>query len=216
MATLTRTKPTAEIIEGGYGEWVRAHGRLVAFCSIIAVWVVIWSFTEGQDTLFLAGRAVTDFHDYLTSLKIDLIASRDDNVVMQFTGWLSDRFNTVVTWLQHLIAEPDFPRPAPQIGWLGVVGIGAWITLAVAGWRMAVGVIIGLLACGYLGFWEDTMDTFIITFYAVLISLIIGLPVAVWVGNSKVGTAIATPVLDLLQTMPAFVYLAPLSLFFAL
>ncbi len=213
-STVARTK--SGTVDTGFVDALRSRGRLVAFLAIIVLWVVAWSITRGNDILYLPGRSVTGLHDWFTELKSDLIRNRDSNVLMLVTGWLSDRFNSGVGWLQDLIAQPAFPRPVPQIGWLGFLGIASWATLAVAGWRMAVATAVGLLACGYLGYWPETMDTLIIIFFAVAISLLIGLPLAVWIGNSKVGTTIVTPVLDVLQTFPTFVYLAPLALFFAL
>lgn len=214
MATLVQSK--ARTTESRLGEVVRGHAKLIMILGVIVLWVVAWAFLRGEDILYLPGRGTTDIHQWFTDLKTDLIKGRDDNVLMQFTGWLSDQFNARVEWLQGLISTPAFPRPVPQIGWFGVLGIAGWLALAVAGWRMAVATIIGLLACGYLGFWTDTMDTIVVTFFAVGISLIIGLPFAIWIGNSKMATAIATPILDVMQTFPGFVYLAPLALFFAI
>ncbi len=214
MSSLADAK--AQTADGGLVELVRSRAKLFTILAVIVLWVVLWALLRGHDILYLPGRGTTDVHNWFTDLKTSLIKSRDHNVLMQFTGWLSDRFNSNVTRLQHLISTPDYPRPVPQIGWFGVLGLATWATLAVAGWRMAVAVATGLLACGYLGFWEDSMDTLIVIFVAVAVCLIIGLPLAVWIGNSKRATTVATPILDVLQTFPPFVYLAPLALFFAI
>jgi glycine betaine/proline transport system permease protein len=58
------------------------------------------------------------------------------------------------------------------------------------------------------------MDTLALTLAAVLLSLAIGLPLGIWAGLSDRFNAVVTPVLDFMQTMPSFVYLAPLTLFF--
>lgn len=184
--------------------------------GVVAAWVLLWSLTRGSSTLYLPGLGRTGFHDYFTDLKADLIASRDTNVLMQVTGALSDFFNAVVGWLQKLISIPAFPRPVPEIGWLGVLGIVTWLTLAVAGWRLAVATTAGYLALGYLGYWNDSMDTLVIVFFSVAICLVIGIPVAVLMGNSRRATTIVTPILDVMQTLPSFVYLVPMVLFFAI
>ena len=67
-----------------------------------------------------------------------------------------------------------------------------------------------------LGYWADSMDTLIITFIAVAICLIIGIPIGIWMGRSKRATAAITPILDGLQTLPSFVYLLPITLFFSI
>nr|WP_269809978.1 ABC transporter permease subunit [Kineosporia rhizophila] len=58
------------------------------------------------------------------------------------------------------------------------------------------------------------MDTLALTLSAVLLALLIGIPLGIWAGLSDRANAVATPVLDFLQTMPTFVYLAPFTLLF--
>jgi glycine betaine/proline transport system permease protein len=67
-----------------------------------------------------------------------------------------------------------------------------------------------------LGFYEDSMDTLIVTFLAVAIATAIGLPLAVWMAHSGRARAVITPVLDVMQTLPSFTYLLPLMLLFGL
>ena len=50
-------------------------------------------------------------------------------------GGISDALNAVVLFFQELIAIPAFPRPVPEIGWLGVIAFAVWFTYAVAGLR---------------------------------------------------------------------------------
>jgi len=77
-------------------------------------------------------------------------------------------------------------------------------------------VTVSFLLFGFLGFWEDSIDTLIITFVAVAFALLIGIPLGIWMARSKVVTAIVTPVLDLMQTMPSFVYLLPFVILFGI
>lgn len=67
---------------------------------------------------------------------------------------------------------------------------------------------------GLQGLWQESMDTLSLTLAAVVISLLIGIPLGIWAGLSDRAHRILTPVLDFMQTMPTFVYLAPLTLFF--
>ena len=56
----------------------------------------------------------------------------------------------------------------------------------------------------------------IITFVAVVFCAIIGIPIGIWMARSRWATSVITPILDILQTMPAFAYLAPLTLLFTI
>ncbi|MDO9457576.1 ABC transporter permease subunit [Nocardioides sp.] len=184
--------------------------------GVLGAWVVLSIVLGDRWTLYLPGQGTRGIHETLGDFRRDLIAGRDDNPVMQAVGALSDLFNTVVEWLQGLVSQAAFPRPVPQIGWLGVIGIAGWVSLAVAGWKHALGVVAGLGAIGLLGYWPEAMDTLIITFFSVAICLLVGLPIAVLMGTNRRVNAIVTPVLDVMQTMPSFVYLAPMALFFSL
>jgi glycine betaine/proline transport system permease protein len=203
-------RPSAPVtVSGGR----RGPGRLTAVLGVVVVWVVVWFFTRGSQTLALDGLAKTAFHDRITELRGDLIASRDTNAFMQVANVIGDLCATTVTWLQGLLVEAAFPRPVPEIGWLGVVALAAWIAFAIASWKMSALAAASLLLCGYLGYWEDSIDLLIITMVSIGICLVIGIPFAVWMWSSKVVTAVVTPVLDVLQTMPSFIYLLPIVLF---
>ena len=67
-----------------------------------------------------------------------------------------------------------------------------------------------------MGFWEATMQTLALVLSSTCLALIVGVPLGVWTANSPRAEKILRPVLDLMQTMPAFVYLIPAVLFFGL
>ena len=83
------------------------------------------------------------------------------------------------------VAELAAQRPVPEIGWLGVVALFTWIAYALAGLRSAVLVLVGLLVFGFLGYWSDSIDLLIVTFVAVLVCVVIGIPVGIWMARSK-------------------------------
>lgn len=64
-----------------------------------------------------------------------------------------------------------------------------------------------------MGFWNETMQTLALVLSSTIIALIMGLPLGIWSANSKRCDKILHPILDLMQTMPAFVYLIPAVLF---
>ena len=154
----------------------------------------------------------------LTGFRDDVLASRDTNPIIQFTYNLGQAFVDIVDWVQRMVSIPDFPRPVPQIGWLGVVAVATWIGLALAGWRSAILVAVSFLAFGQFGYWSDSMDLLIITFVAVGVSVLIGMPLAIWLGTTPRKWVVSTlnTILDIFQTMPTFVYLLPIVLFFGI
>lgn len=200
----------------GIGSLLRRPPGWLLGVAVLALWIAAWAGLRGNDTLALPGLGRTGLHDWFTGLKGDLIDSRESNVLMQVTGVLADLLASIGGWLQELVAQPAFPRPVPQVGWLGVIAVAAWLSHAIAGWRITLLVVASFLSFGLLGLWEDSLDTLIVTFFAVGIALAIGLPLAVWMATSKTVTTLLTPVLDVLQTVPAFIYLLPLTLFFGI
>ena len=185
--------------------------------GVIGIWILVWTFTKGEDTLVLAGRAHTELHDTLTGFRDSVLAGRDTNPVIQLTYQLGQWFTSAVEWLQRLISIPAFPRPVPQVGWLGVTAIAAWIGLAVAGWRIALLVAASFVSFGLFGFWSDAMDLLIVTFVAVSFAVLLGMPLAILLGTARRwGSAVINTVLDVFQTMPTFVYLLPVVLFFGI
>jgi glycine betaine/proline transport system permease protein len=92
----------------------------------------------------------------------------------------------------------------------------SWLAYALAGLRSAVMVLVGLLLFGFLGYWDDSIDLLIVTFVAVLVCVVIGIPLGIWMARSRRATAVLTPILDAMQTMPSFAYLAPLVLLFGI
>lgn len=73
-----------------------------------------------------------------------------------------------------------------------------------------------LLIVGALGLWDLTMQTLALMLIASLISIIIGVPVGIWLAKSQIMRRITLPVLDVMQTMPSFVYLIPAIMLFGL
>ncbi|WP_330728622.1 proline/glycine betaine ABC transporter permease [Burkholderia multivorans] len=88
------------------------------------------------------------------------------------------------------------------------IGIGLWRV----GWRFALFTTLSLLLIFATGFWDQTVITLGLTLSSTIISLVLG----IWAAKSKWVAAIVRPILDLMQTMPAFVYLIPAAMLFGL
>jgi glycine betaine/proline transport system permease protein len=98
--------------------------------------------------------------------------------------------------------------------WPGLVAVTGAIGLVINGWRLAILGVTGVLSFGILGLWETSVDTLALTLAAVLLSLAIGLPLGILAGRNDTFMRIVSPVLDVMQIMPTFAYLAPLALLF--
>lgn len=75
--------------------------------------------------------------------------------------------------------------------------------------KIVIGVIISMLLIGYFGMWENTMRTLSIITVCTLMSIALGLPIGILMARSDRVQGAVTPVLDVMQTMPSFVYLIP-------
>lgn len=101
----------------------------------------------------------------------------------------------------------------PSILLVILVSLLAW---KVCNWRIALFALLGLLLIDNLGYWEEMLETLALVLTAVLISIVIGIPVGIWASQSERVRQVVTPILDLMQTMPAFVYLLPAIFFFSI
>ena len=183
--------------------------------AILVVWLVLFAVLRGKQTLSLAAADLTDLHRWLNDVNDSIGANRNSNPLFLY-GFNEIRLviDNLVTFVQDLISQPSGDRPLPQIGWLGVVGLAGYVSWAVANWRVALLAVAGFTFLGLQGLWQESMDTLALTLSAVLVALLFALPLGVWAGLSPRANRIVTPFLDFMQTMPTFVYLAPLTLFF--
>lgn len=92
-----------------------------------------------------------------------------------------------------------------------VICVVAW---RAAGARVAIFTAAALAYIALLGYWEIAMETVALVGAAVIICVVLGIPLGIWFGKSRRAYRMAEPVLDLMQTLPAFVYLIPIIAFF--
>ncbi|GII25388.1 ABC transporter permease subunit [Planosporangium mesophilum] len=193
----------------------RRPGRGLVVAGTAVAWVALWIPLHGRHTLPLAVSRLSPLHLWLNDLRDAVDADRSGNPVL---GGAVDvarsAIDHLVVFIGSLISEPSYGRPVPVVGWLGVVALAVLVGYAAGTWRTAVLAGAGFGSFGVLGLWQQSMQTLALTLAAVAICLVIGVPLGFWVGLSPRGERLVTPVLDLMQVMPTFVYLAPLTLFF--
>lgn len=81
---------------------------------------------------------------------------------------------------------------------------------------VALFTLIGFLLILYMGYWQQTMDTLSLVVAAVVFGLLVGIPIGIWASKSDKAWNVIRPILDFMQTLPAFVYLIPAVLLFKL
>ncbi|MGB7999263.1 MAG: proline/glycine betaine ABC transporter permease [Anaerobacillus sp.] len=142
---------------------------------------------------------------------------------------LADWVDTIVDILTDNL-EPVFDGITSGIDWFveGIVSIlgfpPALVLIAIftllawwsSRWPVALFTLLGLLLIDNLGYWDPTIQTLALVLTSVIISIILGVPLGIWASQSDRVRGIITPILDFMQTMPAFVYLIPAILFFGI
>ena len=90
----------------------------------------------------------------------------------------------------------------------------AWASTRKIVFSAIVGVL--MITVGVLGLWDLTMQTLALMLVATLVSVLIGLPIGILCAKNRIARTITLPVLDVMQTMPSFVYLIPVLMLFGL
>lgn len=99
--------------------------------------------------------------------------------------------------------------------WMVIIAF-ALIAWRFAGYKVGIFTIFGLGLLWNLRLWESTMETLTLVIVATFIAILIAIPTGILAAVSKVANRIIMPLMDLMQTMPAFVYLIPAIPFFGL
>lgn len=132
--------------------------------------------------------------------------------------WLTDNFSWLFSFISTVInglldgAEFLLDVFPPIV----VIAIFVAIAWRFSSWGLGLFTFLGFGLIWYMGLWTLTMSTLSLVLTSVVISLLIGIPLGIWSSKNDNVWKVMRPVLDFMQTLPAFVYLIPAVLFFRL
>lgn len=129
-----------------------------------------------------------------------------DNLAIVFDGldtgfdWMVTSLTDVLLWVPALVLIAIFAL----IGW------------TLRSWQLALGTVISFLLILAMDVWTSAMQTFALVLVAALIAIVIAIPLGILMARNATARAVLRPVLDFMQTMPAYVYLIPAIIFFGI
>lgn len=131
-----------------------------------------------------------------------------DSAFRDFTREFGNIIETIFDPLLYFLAQ--FEQLLLATPWpVFLLGAGALAWLGSRSWKVTLGVILGFFAIGFLDMWTPMISTVTMIATATLLCLTIGIPLGVWMSRSDRAQSTITPVLDIMQTIPSFVYLIP-------
>jgi glycine betaine/proline transport system permease protein len=114
---------------------------------------------------------------------------------------LFDPLREFLLFSERLLTQSPWPVV------IAVIAVIAWF--ASRSWKIVAGTVLTLLAIGVFGMWDDTMKTVSMIFVCTVVALVLGVPIGILASRSDRLQRLITPALDVMQTMPSFVYLIP-------
>ena len=133
-------------------------------------------------------------------------------------NWFRDTFSFITRPFNDFIVRDVLIRAQKLLNnsfsWQMIVVAAMALSYFVAGWKMAITTAAGILTIGLTGRWTDSVDTLAQTIVAVILSIVIALPIGVWLGRRPRAEAALSPLLDSLQTIPPLIYAIPFVMIF--
>ena len=141
-----------------------------------------------------------------------------DDWITAFIDWLVEGYRW---FFQGLKWPVEVTLSGVEDGFLAVPPLLMMVIFALIAWRvsgmkLAIFTAISMLLIGMLGFWDETMITLAMVFSSVVFCTVVGVPLGIWAGRSDRFDGFLRPVLDAMQTTPAFVYLVPIVMLFSI
>ena len=193
--------------------------RLAVGLSVVALLVVclaVWGPGMEYPTTVSSSEITTSSgaNIEITRTVRDETGAAIDTAVRWVTregSWLFDGLSVAVT---HALINIE--KALKWVPWPVLVAGVSILAYAVGRWPLALFTPAALLFIGFMGLWENTIDTVALMVVAVAVSVGLGFPLGVLGARNKLADSIMRPILDGMQTMPSFVYLIPGILFFGL
>jgi ABC-type proline/glycine betaine transport system permease subunit len=133
-----------------------------------------------------------------------------------FIDFITDTFGFFFDFVRAVFSGAydlvDFALAAPPF-WV-IILIAAALAFMVRGWKFAVGTVVGLVVIVGVDQWENAMDSLALVLVASILAILFSVPLGILAAKSSLMSGIIRPVLDFMQTMPAFVYLIPALILF--
>ena len=131
-----------------------------------------------------------------------------DSAFKDFTRAVGSTMEKIFDPLLYFLAQfEQLLLATPWPLFLAIAGALAW--LGSKSYKVTVGVMLAFFAIGFLGMWTPMISTVTMISAATLLCLTIGIPLGIWMSKSDRAQSLITPVLDIMQTIPSFVYLIP-------
>lgn len=138
--------------------------------------------------------------------------------IEEFINWLTNNFGALFNIIKIIVISV-----VDSVEWIlmfppfyVIILLVAFLAWKRTGLGVTVFTILGLTLIWAMGYWGQTMATLALILSAAFIALLMGVPMGIWAAKNPLAGKIMRPILDLMQTMPAFVYLIPAVLFFGL
>ena len=185
-----------------------------AVLALLVVSLIIWGpemdFPTTVSTVESSGESSVELKRTVRQVTGTAIDDAISWITVE-ANWLFDSLSTAVDYALLYIENALKWIPWPVV----ILGLGL-LSFAVGRWAFLAFTSVALLYMGFMGLWENTIDTIALMVVAVIISVSIGLPLGILGARSRWVDSIMRPILDGMQTMPSFVYLLPGILFFGL
>jgi len=149
-----------------------------------------------SDNKIPIGKGIERFVDFLNEH-----ASVYFDAISDSLGWLID-------------GSIDLMLAVPPLLAIALITVSAWVLHR--RWGLTLFTLVSLLLIINLGLWEETIQTLVLVLYATLFCMLIGVPLGIYAAHHPKVNAALRPVLDLMQTIPTFVYLIPTLILFGL
>ena len=135
-------------------------------------------------------------------------------------GWINDTFGWLLDWITTVMdmlvsGFQDGMAAIPPLLLIAIFAALAWV-LTRKNVKIAVLTLVGLLFIYLLDIWPETLLTLALVLTSTFVTLAIGIPLGILASRYASVNALLRPILDLMQTMPSFVYLIPAVIFFGL